>query len=49
VPKNFLSADGVEELIKVFNKGVDNRKMRSTDINETSSRSHLLIDRLASG
>ena len=43
VPDKFLSEDGVEELVKVFNKGVDNRKMRSTDINETSSRSHLLF------
>ena len=43
VPNDFLSPYGVDALIKVFNKGVDNRKMRSTDINETSSRSHLLF------
>ena len=28
---------------QAFNKGVDRRTMRSTEVNETSSRSHLLF------
>ena len=31
------------EIIKLFNWGLDNRLMRSTAANETSSRSHLLF------
>jgi hypothetical protein len=42
-PDDFTSEDGVDQLIRIFNRGVDNRIMRSTDINETSSRSHLLF------
>ena len=32
-----------KEFEKVYYKGMDNRAMRSTFINETSSRSHLLF------
>jgi Kinesin motor domain len=39
---NFLEK-GAEEIIKIFNRGLDKRLMRSTDVNETSSRSHLLF------
>lgn len=34
---------GEERLIKLFNSGLDNRQMRETDANLTSSRSHLLF------
>lgn len=34
---------GDELLIKIFNNGLDNRQMRETDANLTSSRSHLLF------
>lgn len=40
---DFFAEDGVEKLIKIFNDGLDNRLMRATDANETSSRSHLLF------
>ena len=42
-PEDFLEPGGDERLIKVVNRGLDNRMMRSTDINEASSRSHLLF------
>ena len=32
-----------KELEQVYYQGLDNRKMRSTFVNETSSRSHLLF------
>ena len=32
-----------EELEQVYYQGLDNRAMRSTDVNETSSRSHLIF------
>ncbi len=32
-----------ERVITEFKQGLDNRKMRSTEVNETSSRSHLLF------
>ena len=35
--------DGAEQLQKIFNSGRDNRIMRATDVNETSSRSHLIF------
>jgi len=31
------SSTGCKDVIKVFNRGVENRLMRSTDVNETSS------------
>ena len=40
VPVNFKFA---KEFEKVYYKGMDNRSMRSTYVNETSSRSHLLF------
>ena len=40
--KDFLQAGGDKRLIKIINKGLDNRLMRSTQANEASSRSHLL-------
>ena len=40
VPVNFTDA---KELEQVYYLGLDNRKMRSTFVNETSSRSHLLF------
>lgn len=39
---DFLDANGDQQLIKVLNRGLDNRLMRSTEANEASSRSHLL-------
>lgn len=35
--------NGAEQLQKIFNAGRDNRIMRATEINETSSRSHLIF------
>ena len=40
VPVNFKEA---KELEQVYHQGLDNRTMRSTDVNETSSRSHLIF------
>ncbi len=40
VPVNFEDA---KELEQVYYYGLDNRAMRSTFVNETSSRSHLLF------
>ena len=40
VPVNFMDA---KELERVYYQGLDNRTMRSTFVNETSSRSHLLF------
>jgi len=33
----------VQQLINLFKQGLDNRIVRSTETNETSSRSHLLF------
>jgi hypothetical protein len=41
--EDFAKEKGVEKLIKIFNRGLDNRVMRATDVNEASSRSHLLF------
>ena len=35
-----FSIDKVPELLKIYEEGLDHRKMRSTDANEVSSRSH---------
>ena len=43
VQRKLFLKTGAEELIAVFNRGLDNRKMRSTEVNETSSRSHLIF------
>ena len=40
VPVDFRQA---KELEQVYYQGLDNRKMRSTDFNVTSSRSHLIF------
>ena len=40
VPVNFMDA---KELEQVYYQGINNRIMRSTDVNETSSRSHLIF------
>ena len=40
VPVDFTDA---KELEKVYYKGLDSRVMRSTEVNETSSRSHLIF------
>ena len=40
VPVDFINA---KELEQVYYQGLDNREMRSTFVNETSSRSHLLF------
>ena len=40
VPVDFTDA---KELERVYYQGLDNREMRSTFVNETSSRSHLLF------
>jgi len=39
---DFLADGGEQILIRAINRGLDNRLMRSTKANETSSRSHLL-------
>lgn len=41
--KDFLAENGELIYINAINAGLDNRLMRSTNMNETSSRSHLLI------
>jgi len=41
--KDFLAENGEEIFIKAINTGLDNRLMRATNANETSSRSHLVI------
>ena len=41
--KDFLAENGELIYINAINTGLDNRLMRSTNMNETSSRSHLLI------
>jgi hypothetical protein len=40
VPIDFTYA---KEFEQVYYQGLDNRAMRSTDVNETSSRSHLIF------
>ena len=41
---NNLNSEEIRLLMKkAFNTGVDKRTMRSTEVNETSSRSHLLF------
>ena len=35
--------DDIEKLLAVYEKGIHNRTMRETDVNETSSRSHLIF------
>ena len=40
VPIDFSDEDA---LAKIWKQGLDNRKMRASDINETSSRSHLIF------
>ena len=35
--------DHADKVIAIFKQGLDNRLMRSTEVNETSSRSHLLF------
>jgi hypothetical protein len=40
--KDFLNGTGEQELISAVNARLDNRLMRSTYVNENSSRSHLL-------
>ena len=32
-----------DSFAKIWKQGLDNRKMRASDINETSSRSHLIF------
>ncbi len=40
MPVDFMDAD---ETARVYYRGLDNREMRSTFVNETSSRSHLIF------
>lgn len=35
--------EGPQSLIKILNEGLDHRTMRETEINESSSRSHLMF------
>lgn len=41
--KNLINPYGENELIKIFNDGLDHRLMRDTEVNEASSRSHMLF------
>lgn len=41
--EDFLAENGERIYIDAINRGLDNRLMRDTNMNETSSRSHLLI------
>ena len=43
VVTDLLKPESEKQLIKIFGRGLDNRLMRSNDINETSSRSHLVF------
>ncbi len=38
-----VEEDGAAQLIKLFREGLDNRIVRSTEANETSSRSHMVF------
>ena len=38
-----VEEDGAAQLIKIFREGLDNRVVRSTEANETSSRSHMVF------
>jgi hypothetical protein len=38
-----VEEDGAAQLIKLFREGLDNRVVRSTEANETSSRSHMVF------
>ena len=41
--KVHIDFDDPEALTKIYTQGLDRRKMRASDINETSSRSHLMF------
>lgn len=41
--QDFLAKDGEQIFIKAINRALDNRLMRATYVNETSSRSHCLV------
>jgi kinesin family protein 5 len=43
VARNLLNTGGENDLIRIFNDGLDHRLMRDTEVNEASSRSHLLF------
>jgi len=43
VVTDLLKPESEKQLRKIFGRGLDNRLMRSNDINETSSRSHLVF------
>lgn len=38
-PRDFLKVNGATKIIAILNEGLDNRTVRETDVNETSSRS----------
>ena len=38
-----IDFENPEALAKIYSQGLDQRKMRASDINETSSRSHLMF------
>ena len=38
-----IDFENPEALAKIYKQGLDHRKMRASDINETSSRSHLMF------
>ena len=38
-----IDFDNPKALAKIYTQGLDRRKMRASDINETSSRSHLMF------
>ena len=39
----YFDLENTKGLIQAYEKGIDNRRMRETFINETSSRSHLIF------
>ena len=41
--KVHIDFENPEALAKIYTQGLDRRKMRASDINETSSRSHLMF------
>ena len=43
VREDLKNPDSRKNLKHIFARGLDNRLMRSNDVNETSSRSHLLF------
>lgn len=43
VTKFYFDCDEIEDLVTAYENGINNRTMRETFVNETSSRSHLIF------